>query len=157
MDRLSFSILALALQWFRPRYNAQLQILEAQIRILRSRIDASRIVPTPKEKAELLRLGASLDHDVAEVMHVVQPETYRKWVLQSRRGVTFKPSGRPRTPMGTVNLVLRMAEENLRWGYRKVVGELKKLGIKVSKTTVRRMLRDSDIHPAPLPVIELEQ
>ena len=34
-----------------------------------------------KEKAELLRLGALLGHDVAEVMHVVQPETYRRWVL----------------------------------------------------------------------------
>ena len=90
-----------------------------------------------------------LGHDVAEVMHVVQPETYRKWVLQSKRGIPFKPSGRPRTPMATVNLVLRMAEENLRWGYRKIVGELKKLVIRVSKTTVRRILRDSDIHPAP--------
>jgi putative transposase len=149
MDRLFFPLLALVLQWFRPRYNAQLQILEAQIRILRSRIDASRIVPNPKEKAELLRLGASLGHDVAEVMHVVLPETYRKWVRQSRRGITFKPSGRPRTPMATVNLVLRMAEENLRWGYRKIVGELKKVGIRVSKTTVRRILKDSGIHPAP--------
>jgi len=81
MDRLFFSLLALALQWFRPRYNAQLQVLQAQIRILRSRIDVSRIVPTPQEKAELLRLGALLGHDVAEVMHVVQPETYRRWVL----------------------------------------------------------------------------
>ena len=78
MDRFLFSMLALALQWFRPRYNAQLQLMAAQIRILRSRIDATRIVPTPKEKAELLRIGASLGHDVAEVMHVVQPETYRK-------------------------------------------------------------------------------
>ena len=54
----------MALQWFLPRYNAQLQLLEAQIRILRSRVDASRIVPTP-EKAELLRLGGLLGHDVA--------------------------------------------------------------------------------------------
>ena len=149
MDRFFYTILALALQWFRPRYNAQLQLMAAQIRILRSRIDASRIVPTPKEKAELLRLGASLGHDVSEVMHVVRPDTYRKWVRQSRRGVPFKSSGRPRTPVATVNLVLRMAEENLRWGYRKVVGELKKLGIRVSKTTVRRILKESDIHPAP--------
>ena len=94
MDRFFYTILALALQWFRPRYNAQLQLMTAQIRILSSRIDASRIVPTPKEKAELLRLGASLDHDVAEVMHVVQPETYRKWVLQSKRGIPFKPRQR---------------------------------------------------------------
>ena len=51
--------------------------------------------------------------------------------------------------MATVNLVLRMAEENLRWGYRKIVGELKKLGIRISKTTVRKILKDSDIHPLP--------
>ena len=149
MERLFFSMLALALQWFPPRYNARLQLMTAQIRILRSRIDTSRIVPTPKEKAELLRLGAMLDHDVAEVMHVVQPETYRKWVRQSRRGIAFKRSGRPRTPMATVNLVLRMAEENLCWGYRKIVGELKKRGIRVGTTTVRKILKDSDIHPLP--------
>ena len=51
-DWLFFYVLSLASQWFRPRYNAQLQILKAQILILRSHIDASRIVPTPKEKAE---------------------------------------------------------------------------------------------------------
>lgn len=149
MDRLFFPILSLALQWFQPRYNARLQILEAQIRILRSRIYANRIVPTPEEKAELLRLGGALDHEVAEVMHVVQPETYRKWVRQTRRGMAFKRSGRPRTPMATVNLVLRMAEENLRWGYRKIVGELKKVGISIGTSTVRTILKDSGVHPVP--------
>ena len=68
MDSLFFSMLALVLQWFRPRYNAQLQILAAQIRILRSRVDASRIVPTPKEKAELLRLGRSAEHGKSEFL-----------------------------------------------------------------------------------------
>ena len=42
-----------------------------------------------------------------------------------------------------------MAEENLRWGYRKIVGELKKLGIRIGKTTVRKILKDYDIHPIP--------
>ena len=144
-----FSLLTLVLQWFRPRYNAHLQLLQAQIRILRSRIDVSRIVPTPKEKAELLRLGALVDHDVAEVMHVVQPETYRKWVRQSKRGEAFKPSGRPRIPQATVNLVLRMAQENVRWGYRRIVGEFKKLGIRIGTTTVKEVLRDSGVLPAP--------
>jgi putative transposase len=74
MEDLVFSLLTLVMQWFRPRYNAHLQLLQAQIRILRSRIDVSRIVPTPKEKAELLRLGALVDHDVAEVMHVASPD-----------------------------------------------------------------------------------
>ncbi len=60
MDRLFFSMLTLALQWFRPRYNVRPQLLQAQIRILRSRIDVSRVVPTPQEKAELLRAFSSL-------------------------------------------------------------------------------------------------
>jgi len=38
--------------------------------------------------------------------------------------------------MATVNLVLRMAEDNLRWGYRRIVGELKKLGIRIGTNDV---------------------
>jgi len=79
VERILFPVLALLSHWFRPRYNAQLQLLEAQLWMLRSRIDASRIVPTPAERSELLRLGALIDHDVAEVMHVVRPDTYRRW------------------------------------------------------------------------------
>ena len=43
MERFFFSMLAVVLQSSRPRYNAQLQLMAAQIRILRSRVDASRI------------------------------------------------------------------------------------------------------------------
>lgn len=149
IDHLFFSLLTLVLQWFRPRYNVHLQLLQAQIRMLRSRIDVSRIVPTPQEKAELLRLGAMADHDIGDVMHIVQPETYRKWVRQSKRGVVFKRAGRPRIPMATVNLVLRMAEENVRWGYRRIVGEFKKLGIRIGSSTVKKILKGSGVHPAP--------
>jgi len=149
MDHLFFSLLTLVLQWFRPRYNVHLQLLQAQIRILRSRIDVTRIVPTPQEKAELLRLGGQINHDVGEVMHVVQPETYRKWVRQSKHGVIFKRAGRPRIPVTTVNLVLRMAQENVRWGYRRIVGEFKKLGIRIGSSTVKKILKSAAVHPAP--------
>ena len=73
MDRKVNSLFAIAAQWFRPRYNAKFQLLEAQIRLLRARIDTNRIVPTPAEKDELLRIGQSIEHDVADVMHVVVP------------------------------------------------------------------------------------
>jgi hypothetical protein len=46
MERAVFAVLGLAMQWFWPRYNAQLQLMAAQIRILRARIDSNRIVPT---------------------------------------------------------------------------------------------------------------
>ena len=149
MEHLFYSLMTLVMQWYKPRYNARLQIQAAQIRMLRTRIKANRIVPTPAEKSELLRLGRELDDDIVDVMYIVQPRTYRKWLRQTVQGIVFKPSGRPRTPKATIDLVLRMAQENIRWGYRKIVGELKKLGISIGTTTVRQILKDSDIHPDP--------
>ena len=52
MHGLFFPVLSPALQLFRPRYDAQLQFLAAQVWILRYCIDLSCIVPTPDEKAE---------------------------------------------------------------------------------------------------------
>ena len=127
MDTILFSLVTVLTQWLRPRYNARLRLLEAQTRMLRARIDTSRIVPTPQERAELLRLGAEIDHDIDELMHVVVPAIYKKWLRQLRGGQSFKPSGRPRTPLATRKLVLRMAKDNLTWGCRRIVGEIKKL------------------------------
>jgi len=85
MNAVLFSLMTLVKQWLRPRYNARMQLLEVQIRILRSRVDTSRIVPTPRERAELIRLGAAVDHESDEVMHIVLPETYKKWLRQLMR------------------------------------------------------------------------
>ncbi len=82
MDRLLFPVFMLLAHWLQPRFNARLRFLEAQIRMLRSRVDGSRIVPTPEEKDELLSLGVSLDHDVGEVRHVVPLNDYRRWLRE---------------------------------------------------------------------------
>jgi putative transposase len=48
-----------------------------------------------------------------------------------------------------VALILRLAQENPRWGYRRVQGELKKLGMSVSATTIRPVLLRNGLRPAP--------
>ena len=149
MNRLIFPVLMLVAQYFKPRYNAQLSILKAQVRMLRNRIDASRIVPTLEEKAELLRLGRMMDHDVGDVMQIVQPKTYRRWLRECRNEGPFKRSGRPRIAEATRELVLRLAQENVFWGYRRIVGELKKLGYRIGATTVRQILAATGHVPWP--------
>lgn len=57
MDTVLFALMTLATRWLQPRHNAQVQFFQAQIRILRARIPSERLILSPVERAELLRLG----------------------------------------------------------------------------------------------------
>jgi putative transposase len=48
--------------------------------------------------------------------------------------------GRPAVDGQVRQLVLRFARENPRWGYPRIAGEVLKLGLRVSPSTVRRLL-----------------
>src|SRR3984957_3445029 len=48
-----------------------------------------------------------------------------------------------------VELIIRLGRENRRWGCVRIQGELRKLGIRVSATSVRRILRRHGLGPAP--------
>lgn len=90
------AVLCLFVQFFAPRHNAQIRFLKAQIAILRKRVPAKHIIPSPKEKAELLRLSSEFGHQVAPLLDVVTLPTYRHWINDARKGRKPKKSGRPR-------------------------------------------------------------
>ncbi|MCQ8193907.1 helix-turn-helix domain-containing protein [Streptomyces rugosispiralis] len=58
-------------------------------------------------------------------------------------------TGRPPLPEEIRDLIIRLRAENPRWGFRRVHGELRRLGLKVSPATVRRVLRATGLGPAP--------
>jgi putative transposase len=74
----------------------------------------------------------------------------RRFAMASSPGTrAHRPPGRPSLDPEVRKLVLRLARENPRWGYMRIRGELLKLGIKVSATTVATVLRRSGLGPAP--------
>jgi len=47
------------------------------------------------------------------------------------------------------DLISRLAIENLSWGYVRIQGEMRKLGYRISRATIQRLLRQRSIPPAP--------
>jgi putative transposase len=80
---------------------------------------------------------------------IVTPATLLRWHrrLVAKRWTYARPIGRPPMRREIRDLVLRLARENPRWGYPRIVGELKGLGVAVSATTVRAWLRAAGLGP----------
>ena len=74
---------------------------------------------------------------------------YRELVARKYDGSARRQPGRPPTAQEIVDLVLRMAEENPRWGYTRIRGALSNLGHEVGRTTIRRILKQHGVEPAP--------
>jgi putative transposase len=91
---------------------------------------------------------------VQEVATIATPETllrwYRRLIAQKFDGSHHRRHlGRPRVIEEIEQLVVRMAEENPTWGYRRIQGALANLGHHIDAITVRNILRRHYLEPAP--------
>jgi putative transposase len=129
----------------------EILLLRQQLRIaLRQAPPAPRL--SRWEKVTLAALSARC-RDLANALVLVKPQTVLRW---HREIVTRKwtygntpKRGRPPTPAATVELIVRFARENRAWGYGKIQGELLKAGHRVSRATIKRVLRRQRLAPAP--------
>jgi putative transposase len=91
--------------------------------------------------AVLNRIG-----NIGESISIVKPETVLRWQKQLIKNFwTYKTNnrvGRPPVKSDTKQLILSMKNDNLYWGYKKIQGELLKIGIALSQKTIRNILAD---------------
>jgi len=131
------------------RRDAHIRFLKLQVELLQSRLPGNRVILTPAERQRLMKIGAEADHAVEHTLEIVSIKTYRRWQREERGGRSPGRVGRPRLTKSVRELILRLARENIGWGVRRIVGELKKLALRPSRSSVRRLLVEEKILPDP--------
>ena len=124
--------------------------LKIENEILRSKLP-KRVPVTPQEQNRLVKFGAKLGKAMGELVSIVHPDTLRRWIRDSQKSAKKKTvtKGRPRTQEQIRELILMLAHEN-DWGYTRILGELRKLGMKaVSRNTVKNILKANGLDPGP--------
>ena len=130
------------------------EYLRLENRVLKSKV-RGRIRFSADERWALMKAALAMGRKLMrKVVTIVKPDTIlawqrrleqAKWDYSRRRR---RGPGRPRTPADIEALVCRMARENT-WGYKRIHGELKKLGIQLSKSCIADILRRNGLPPAP--------
>ena len=125
--------------------------LKTENRILRSKLP-KRVSLAPAERERLVERGKSLGKKTKELVTIVTPRTFARWMSGETKSVGKEKSeskgGRPRKPGEVRELVVQMAKEN-GWGLGRIMGELKRLGLPISKGTVRNILLENNFDLGP--------
>jgi putative transposase len=142
-------ILQLVTLLFRSAHSKELEIvvLRHELAILRRQIHRPTFRPVDRW---FLAAASRLLPRGRWSVFLVTPATllrWHRWMVAKRWTYARRP-GRPPIAKERRALIVRLAGENPRWGYQRIVGELKGLGIVVSATTVKKILREEQLGPA---------
>jgi transposase len=130
----------------------ELMVLRHEVRLLERQLHG-RVRYRPADRAILAALSRVLPRWRWRCF-LVTPETMLRWhrELSRRKWKRWRAQRGPgRPPLGDeiVELIVRLGRENRRWGCVRIQGELGGLGIRISASSIRRVLRSHGLGPAP--------
>jgi transposase InsO family protein len=147
-------LLMLMAGWVNRRQLEVIDYLKEENRILREQLGGRKIRFTDEQRRRLATKGRALGRQALdEVAGLVTPETilrwYRELIARKYDGSARHGVGRPASAPALQQLVVRFASENPTWGYTRIRGALANLGHDVGRNTIKRILKDHGLEPAP--------
>jgi putative transposase len=127
----------------------ELLVLRHQLTVLRRQTPRPRLEPA--DRALLAAVSRALPRARWSCFFVT-PGTLLRWhrrLIAGRWTYPHRQTGRPPLNPEVQQLIVRLAKQNLRWGYQRIKGELLRLGVRVSATAIRTTLRRHGLDPAP--------
>ncbi|MCZ6652286.1 MAG: hypothetical protein O7D91_04585 [Planctomycetota bacterium] len=140
--------------WMNREQGAVIEYLKEENRVLCELLGAKRPRLNDDQRRRLAAKGKALGRKLLSTCcRIVTPDTilrgHRKRVAMKYDGSANRGPGRPRALDFIRDLVVRMACENRAWGYERIQGALANLGHHICETTIKRVLKDHGIEPAP--------
>src|SRR3954454_22006065 len=153
LDPIQFVLIALV-GWMNQQQLQMIEYLREENRVLREQLGGRRLGLADKQRRSLAAKAKGLGRKLlAEVASIVTPETllawHRKLIAQKYDGSAQRGPGRPRIAQEIEALVVRLAEENRDWGYRRIQGALSHLGHELARSTIADILKRRGMEPAP--------
>jgi transposase InsO family protein len=140
--------------WINRHQQSVIEYLQAENRALREQLGPKRIRWTDAQRRLLAEKARAVGRAaLAELGPVVTPDTllrwYRKLVAAKYDGSKRRKPGRPRTKPVIADLIVRVSIDNPTWGYTRIRGALHNLGHDIARNTVKRLLLERGLQPAP--------
>ncbi len=140
--------------WVNRSQQDVIDYLQAENRILRERLGDRQLRFTDAERCRLAMAAKRVGRKgLFGIGTIVTPDTLLRWhrrlVAQKYDGTRSRGVGRPKTAAEIERLILMMARANPGWGYTRIRGALYNLGHEIGRNTIKRILLDNGLEPAP--------
>ena len=142
---LSF-LLMVAAGWVNRHQLIVIEFLQAENQLLKQRLCGKRIRFTDSERALLARKAKAVGHKaLLELDTIVSPDTLMRWhrrlVAQKWNFTHCRGPGRPGIMREISELIVRMAQDNPRWGYTQIQGAIANLNHRVGRGTIANVMK----------------
>ncbi|MFQ5932449.1 MAG: integrase core domain-containing protein [Nitrospiraceae bacterium] len=140
--------------WVNRAQQNAIDYLKEENRILREQVGNKRLRLSNSQRRRLAEKAKVVGRKaLRDLACIVTPDTLLRWhrelIAKKYDGSEQRTPGRPRSSQEIQALIVRMAKDNPSWGYTRIRGALRNLGHRIGRNTIKRILKENGIEPAP--------